>query len=609
MSSKTLRAELKELAGAQNFEELFRDNLDNRYRIPPFQREYAWKKSQVEDLLDDLKDFRETSDSGDLYLLGQIILSGSDDPIYSKDLIDGQQRFVSMTLLFLAMHFYFEKHSRPGGALENEPGAKSAIKKINSMLSFVEETRDYRRIEVQEGAKEAYRAFVDGHIGPRDSDPSASNMWVNLRLLRTRVFEEISPQDSLGFFEFLISRVVVVRVTLRRDDEAIDFFEKMNDRGVRLSATDLMKNLLFQKFSADAYKDAQAKWNRSIRDLQKLGEGVPSGMPFLLKALLTQHVEHRVSASKIYREWKPFIRNSKEANQFFEDVGGATKYLEGLSQRTHTAGHAIDAARYLDSKQFWIPVLATRDFSEKVATQICRFISSRTVLSLLAEEQSQLFERPLSPWANQIWELGRDKGINATYEDFQELSRTKEVEASALKLLDFLQLRVRELNYSDDSRKVRLVLAIASIELEKILRTDLSDQPLSVYLNTDVYDIDHIYPSGLVGATGAHRDLDERADYLGNLALLHYPKNRSAGKGLPASKVDRYFDQSFALSKSLAWSESALQQIIESGRGDISTPKKQSKQLDEWSSESMRTRANIYSSLLRRGLCRDLGIH
>ena len=608
MASKALRAELKELAGAQNFEDLFRDDLENRYRIPPFQREYAWKKSQVEDLFDDLKNFRETSDSGDLYLLGQIILAGSDDPIYSKDLIDGQQRFVSMTLLFLAMQHYFEKHSKPEGDLHGEPRVKTAIKKINQMLTFAEDSREYRRIEVQEGAKEAYRGFVDGHIGPRDTDPSASNMWVNLRILRARVLEDIDSKDALDFFEFLLSRVVVVRVMLRRDDEAIDFFEKMNDRGVKLSATDLMKNLLFQRFSADAYKAAQAKWNRGVRDLQKLGDGVPNGMPFILKALLAQHVEHRVSASKIYREWKSFIQNSKQADAFFEDVRTATQYLDALSNKSHPAGASVEAGRFLESRQFWLPVLATRDFSEKVAAQICRFISARTVLSLLADELSQVFERPLSPWTYEIWKLGRDKGAKATYQDFLELSRTQEVMQSSENLLDRLPVTVTQLNYTDDSRRVRLVLALATTELEKIFKTDLGDQPLSVFLNTDVYDIDHIYPSGLVGKTESARDLDERADYLGNLALLHFPKNRSAGKGLPASKVDKYFDETFALSKSLSWPVGSLENVINSGSGDLSKFTKDAVQLENWSSESTRLRAVAYANLLRRRISRDLGL-
>lgn len=608
MASRALRAELKELAGAQNFEDLFRDDLENRYRIPPFQREYAWKKSQVDDLFDDLKDFRETSDSGDLYLLGQIILAASDDPIYSADLIDGQQRFVSMTLLFLAMQNYFEKHSRAEGELHGEPGAKTAIKKINQMLTFAEETREYRRIEVQESAKEAYRGFVEGHLGPRDTDSSASNMWVNLKLLRARVLEEINPKDSLDFFEFLLSRVVVVRVTLRRDDEAIDFFEKMNDRGVKLSATDLMKNLLFQRFSADAYREAQTKWNRSVRDLRKLGDGVPNGMPFILKALLTQHVEHRVSASKIYREWKPFIQNSKEASQFFEEVRSSTQYLEAVSAGTHPASYAVEGGRFLDSKQLWLPVLATRDFPEKVAAQICRFVSARTVLSLLAEERSQAFERPLSPWTYQIWELAREKGAKAAYSDFLELGKTQELRQSAADLLDLLPFTVGRLNYSDDSRRVRLVLALATVELERIFKTDLGDQPLSVFLNSEVYDIDHIYPSGLVGKTESARDLDERADYLGNLALLHFPKNRSAGKGLPASKVDKYFQATFALSKSLAWPEGALEKVISSGTADLSKFKKDAKQLEDWSSESIRLRTDAYANLLRRRLERDLGL-
>ena len=608
MASRALRADLRELAGAQNFEDLFRDTLDNRYRIPPFQREYAWKKSQVNDLFDDLKEFWETSDSGDLYLLGQIILAGSDDHIYSKDLIDGQQRFVSMTLLFLAMQNYFQKHSGDEGELHGEAGVTPAIKKINQMLTFVEEGREYRRIDVQESAKEAYRGFVDGRLGPRDTDSSASNMWSNLKELRKRVLEDINHKDSLNFFQFLLSRVVVVRVTLRRDDEAIDFFEKMNDRGLKLSATDLMKNLLFQRFTADAYKEAQTKWNRGVRDLQKLGDGVPSGMAFILKALLTQHVEHRVSASRIYREWKPFIKDSKQANRFFEEVKGSTQYLEEISTKSHPAGDALEAGRFLESKQLWLPVLATQDFSEKVAGEICRFVSARTVLSLLAEELSQAFERPLSPWTHQIWKLAGEKGAKATFSDFLALERTQEVRQSAESLLDKLQVTVRQFNYTDDSRRVRLVLALATVELERILKTDLGDQPLSVFLNTDVYDIDHIYPQGLVGKSESARNLDERADYLGNLALLHFPKNRGAGKGLPASKVDGYFDASFALSKSLAWPEGALETVISSGSGDLSKFGKDPKQLENWSSESTRIRTDAYANLLRRRLSRDLGL-
>ena len=606
MSSQAARTELTSLARATNFVELFRDNIENRYRIPPFQREYAWKKSQVDDLFDDLKDFRESADSGDIYLLGQVIFSVADDPIYQRDLIDGQQRFVTMSLLLLALQFYFERHSKEGGPLHGDARVKTINKQITSMLTFAEETRDYRRIEVQEGAKDSYRSFVEGHIGPRDTDPSASNMWINLRQLRKRLLEDLNPKDSVDFYEFIVNRVALIRVMLRKDDDAIDFFEKMNDRGLRLSGTDLMKNLLFQRFSADAYKDAQVRWNRSIRDLQKLGDGVPNSMPFLLKALLTQHVEHRVTAAQVYREWKPYIRDSKEANVFFEDVKGSTDYLDDLSKRKHVAGRSIDAARYLESKQFWIPVLAARKYSEEVAAQVSTFISARTVLSLLSEEQSQTFERPISPWAYRIWELGERKGEKATYENFLALEPTVMVRESAQKLLDLLDVHVRQLSYSVDTKKVRLVLALASLELERSLKSDMASHALSVFLSTDAYDIDHIYPSGLVGKSPEAKDMDERADFIGNLALLHNKQNRAAGKGLPRTKVDRYFDQSLSLSKSLAWSESAIQEILKGAKMRSSNEKKDPKQLEGWSSESMRTRAEIYSSLLQRALARDL---
>lgn len=606
MGAKELRANLKELAGAQNFKELFRDTVENRYAIPPFQREYAWNVSQVNDLFDDLKDFSQESNRDEVYLLGQIILADAGGPIYFHDLIDGQQRFVSVTLLLLALQHYFQKYSAKGEELEGEPKVKTIIKEVDALLSFTEDSREYRRIDVQDGAKEAYRALVDGHIGPRDTDSSASNMWKNLRHFRQRL-QEFKPNEAVNFYEFVVNRIALVRVKLDRGDEAIDFFEKMNDRGLKLSPTDLMKNLLFQKFSADAYKDAQKRWDQSIRDLQKLNSDVPNKMPFLLKALLTKRTPQSISTSKVYREWKTYIVHSQDAQDFFIDVKLATEYLDKVSKGEVPAGQTVEAARFLDSKQFWIPVLATSELSHKVAAQACSFISARTVLSLLAEERSQTFERPISPWAKQIWDLANLKGLTATYEDFLELDLTREVQETAVKLLDLLELQIGQLSYTDDTKRVRLVLALASIELETILKTDLASQPLAVFLNTNVYDIDHVYPSGLVGKSKEALDLDERTDFIGNLALFHNKANRAAGKGLPATKVEAYFDQSLALSKSLAWSENVVSRIIIENSGKISQQVRDPSLLENWDTNSIRSRAISYAKLVRRHLARNLG--
>lgn len=71
-------------------------NKSYQYIIPPYQREYSWKEEQWENLFNDINE----NLSG--YFLGSIICISSENN--RLDVIDGQQRLTTLSLLLLALY-------------------------------------------------------------------------------------------------------------------------------------------------------------------------------------------------------------------------------------------------------------------------------------------------------------------------------------------------------------------------------------------------------------------------------------------------------------------------------------------------------------------------
>jgi uncharacterized protein with ParB-like and HNH nuclease domain len=79
---------------------------DYVFNIPNYQRPYAWTTEEARDLLDDLLSFMSGS-GGNVepvppYFLGSIVLIKS-DTAPNADVVDGQQRLTTLTLLLSAI--------------------------------------------------------------------------------------------------------------------------------------------------------------------------------------------------------------------------------------------------------------------------------------------------------------------------------------------------------------------------------------------------------------------------------------------------------------------------------------------------------------------------
>ena len=80
---------------------------DNYLAVPVYQRSYAWEESHVEDLFHDIA--KAMADAENEYFLGSIVVANGPGGI--PEVVDGQQRLATSTILMAAIRDFFYSNS------------------------------------------------------------------------------------------------------------------------------------------------------------------------------------------------------------------------------------------------------------------------------------------------------------------------------------------------------------------------------------------------------------------------------------------------------------------------------------------------------------------
>lgn len=228
---------IKKITGAEfPLSKIFSSEFD--YHIPAYQRPYAWTEEESGTLFDDLYDFFRTEDD-DNYFLGSIVLIKEDNNPHS-DVIDGQQRLTTLTILLaaLASHFDGEVKDAFRGHLR-EPG--NVLSKIppRARLHLRPKDQDFfekyiQNIKLQELLE----------IDPATLENEAQkNIQTNTRVLLERIKKNFNgdTQSLMDFGSFIVMRCYLVVVYTASQPSAFRVFSVMNSRGLDLLTTDIVK--------------------------------------------------------------------------------------------------------------------------------------------------------------------------------------------------------------------------------------------------------------------------------------------------------------------------------------------------------------------------------
>lgn len=237
-----------------------------KYAIDYYQREYRWARKQITELIDDLAEkFSGSHEEGNErsavegyghYFLGSIIISDKDGHKY---IIDGQQRLTSLTLLLIYIHRQLEDDEQKGQLTDLIFSQKYGKRSFN--------------LDVPERAACMEALFTGQPFEENGHPESVRNILHRYQDMDDYFPEELSGPNLPFFADWLIENVHLVEITAYSDADAYTIFETMNDRGLSLTPTDMLKGYLLANITDQEVRTRTSKvWRDQIAKLQDIGK-------------------------------------------------------------------------------------------------------------------------------------------------------------------------------------------------------------------------------------------------------------------------------------------------------------------------------------------------
>ncbi|UVL46912.1 DUF262 domain-containing HNH endonuclease family protein [Pseudomonas moraviensis] len=242
------------------------------YAIPRYQREYTWSRAQWDALFEDLLD-NELH-----YFLGSIIcINQSQDAltVQSLELVDGQQRMTTLSLLLAAI--YQSYRTLPNLGMEQQIELYNLKHKL-----VLKKKPDQPRLipQVQNNNQQDYFAVLGqtNILDDVDTVPNAGNRRVLKAfrhfISRIELYLEhsVDPITSLQALLEKVNTATLVKIEVAGHSDAYTLFESLNNRGVPLTAIDLIKNKLLAVLESKDPGSIDTQYNRWKKVIDALGD-------------------------------------------------------------------------------------------------------------------------------------------------------------------------------------------------------------------------------------------------------------------------------------------------------------------------------------------------
>jgi hypothetical protein len=245
------------------------------YRIPRFQRDYSWTNEEWEDLWLDLMGTLRV-DGEAAHYMGYLVLQSADDKTF--DVIDGQQRLTTISIIVLAVLKNIQRIIEAGNEADANKRRRDQIQQ--TYVGYLDPVTLVARpkLTLNRNNNTYFQTYLVplGHLPQRGFRSSEHLLrkafeWFDKRVtdyLKTSAGEEGMRLARL--VEDLSDRLFFTVITVTDELNAYKVFETLNARGVRLSATDLLKNYLFSVL------DRGGETDHELRNLEDRWEAIVS---------------------------------------------------------------------------------------------------------------------------------------------------------------------------------------------------------------------------------------------------------------------------------------------------------------------------------------------
>jgi hypothetical protein len=537
-----------------------------RLEVPPNQRSYAWGEQHIRNLLTDLNEAITQGNKGDEYFLGTIVLIGREGD--APSIVDGQQRVATTTVLLARIrdHLHAINRQAVGAYIEetflSNIDIKSEVRVPRIALNL--EDNEFFASTILPLAAPVPPSPAKGKAKKAVAAPSSTRPS-NRRLLRASTIirdfvsdlvkllpAEAQAEQLRRWVEFIENNATVLVVTVPDDVSAFRMFETLNDRGLKASQADILKNYFFSK-AGTRYPEAQLNWSELSNVVHSLADEGDDDGPDRASGRLVTYIRHlwvtthgptkeRELAAKIRTE----ITNEARTMQFLAEGNDAAQDYAALwsgrhpkwtSYRPSTRQHIDTMAEHLRVKQIRPLMFAVaRHFDPLEADKAFRLFVSWSVRFLIFGGRGGMLDTQYSQRAKDVGTgtITKARELREAMQDY--VPNDSEFESA------FAVARVSR------AFQARYYLRALEQSAKRVAQPEYVP-------NESVADInlEHVMPLNPIEDWEVDDDLAETSqNLLGNMVLLKSNQNRDLGNLSFAEKCAVYAKSGYDLTKQVA---------------------------------------------------------
>jgi uncharacterized protein with ParB-like and HNH nuclease domain len=499
------------------------------FKIPYYQRPYLWSEKEITELIDDILDslgsFSQNIDEKNPYFLGSVVLEKKkDNPL--SEILDGQQRLITLTILFSTLRAINASISESISAFILEKGNK------------LKGTIDQYRVQLKEEDKIFFEKYIQKEnnffdllkldVGTLQSI-SQKNIRKNAEFFYNRL-HSYSKEETEQFAEFLCKKCLMVIVTTYDFDSAYKIFSILNDRGIDLEPTDILKADIIGGLTKNEIPEFSRRWESIEKNL-----GRESFQDLFSNIRM---IYRKVKMRSIIGEYRDYILKTKPLKDFLiNDVfpyGDAFEQIISMTyectsdNKTSTINKYFKFLSKIDNIDWQAPALQylkmKKDHPDKLIdfySRLERLAAGMMILRCTVNERIERYGKVL-----QEIEKKADFQTNGA-----SLDLSKEECEKIIKELDG--------DIYNKYGKLRLMIMLRIDEI-------LSEGEASY--NYNVTTIEHVLPQTPSGEWlkwwPEEKVREEWINRIGNLVLLNRRQNSSAQNYDFSIKKERYFVKS-----------------------------------------------------------------
>jgi Protein of unknown function DUF262/Protein of unknown function (DUF1524) len=520
------------------------------FRIPSYQRPYAWTTEQTSELLDDIT--TACGEAGEVanaspYFLGSIVLI-KDPQKPEADVVDGQQRLTTFTILLSVLRDLAVP--KIGAAIHNyicQTG--DPIKGTSDVFRLTPRERDAEFFRTTVQAESATASLPD----VRQFRDARARMVENAAFLRDRL-KDFSEDPRRRLTMYIAQRCYLVVVAASDQESAFRIFSVLNSRGLDLSPADVLKAEIIGALPADKQDDYTAQWE-DIED--ELGR---ERFAELFGHIRMIHRKQKMQGTLI-AEFREFVPTRKNPAKFIDDE--LSPYADAYEEITDQAFESFKHADAINRQLVLLSRLDNFDWQPPAIEVIARRRSDPDFILRFLSDLERLAYGLFLTRADPSERIRRYGKLLGSIQSGDDLFSDK----SPLQLDDAEKKAVRE-TLADD------IYTVTRIRLPLLLWLDELLSGGSAVYNSPIISVEHVLPQNPPAGSHWLTDFPNEADRekwvhkLANLVLLTRRKNSQASNLDFAEKKSKYFStragvSNFALTSKVlaetAWTPETLQ--------------------------------------------------